>query len=83
MAKTKAVKQSTPCPVSKEQFKTHAKPLLVNIDSHSLVASPKEFSTGSIGWFAGEKIVVMIDGVPVKVQVGINLTVVGSKGGVS
>lgn len=37
------------------------------------------FSTGSFGWGASDKITIMVDGVPVKVQASVNLTVVGSK----
>jgi len=39
----------------------------------------KEFSTGSFGWYLNGKIVVTVDGKPCSVQVGMNLTVVGSK----
>jgi len=39
----------------------------------------KEFSTGSFGWYLNGKILVPIDGKNVSVQVGMNLTVVGSK----
>ena len=82
MAVQKPVKAPTaknPCPVTREQF-AKAVPLTVKIgDTAVLVAAPKHFSTGSFGWYAGDKTVVVIDGVPVKVQVGLNLTVVGSK----
>lgn len=67
------------CPVTKEQFLKSAKPLMISIDGKQQVASVKEFSTGSLGWYAGEKVVVEIDGVPVRCQVGLNITVIGSK----
>jgi len=37
------------------------------------------FSTGSFGWYYNGKTTVMVDGKPLSVQVGLNLTVVGSK----
>ena len=36
-------------------------------------------STGSFGWYMNGKTLVTIDGKPVSVQIGMNLTVVGSK----
>lgn len=67
------------CEVSKEQFEEKAKSLKVTVGGQDMVANKKVFSSGSYGWFAGGKIVVEIDGVPVTVQCGINLTIVGSK----
>lgn len=67
------------CPVSREKFNSSAMPLVVSLAGKQVIASPKQFSTGSMGWYCGDKIIVEIDGVPVKVQVGLNLTIVGSK----
>jgi len=44
-----------------------------------MLAEVKTFSTGSFGWYMNGKTVVTIDGKPVSVQIGMNLTVVGSK----
>ena len=78
-APTEAPAKKNPCPITKEQF-GKAVPVTVKIGEQAvLVASPKFFSTGSFGWYAGDKCVIVVDGVPVKVQVGLNLTVVGSK----
>jgi hypothetical protein len=68
-----------PCPVTREQFRAGAKPVTVTINGAPLVADPKEFSTGSLGWYLNGKTVVEINGVPVSVQIGMNLTIVGSK----
>jgi serine/threonine protein kinase len=38
-----------------------------------------EFSAGSFGWYVNGKATIDIDGVSVPVQVGMNLTVIGSK----
>lgn len=67
------------CPVSREQFRSKAKPVKVVIDGKEFEAEVKEFSTGSLGWFINARINLEIDGVRVPVQVGLNLTVVGSK----
>lgn len=73
-----AAKKSS-CPVTRAQFRAAAKPVTVTLGSVPLVADPKEFSTGSLGWYLNGKTVVEIDGVHVSVQIGLNLTVVGSK----
>jgi hypothetical protein len=69
----------TVCPVTREKFGTEGKPLLVSIGDRQIVATPREFSTGSFGWYAGEKVIVDVGGTPVRVQVGLTLTVIGSK----
>ena len=69
----------TECPLTREHFRKAAKPLTLTIDGKTLVASVKEFSTGSFGWFTNDKLVIEVDGVPVKVQPSISLVVVGSK----
>jgi hypothetical protein len=50
-----------------------------NHQQHSFQAVVKEFSTGSLGWYLNGKTMVEVDGLPVAVQIGLNLTVVGSK----
>jgi hypothetical protein len=68
------------CPITRKQFREKAaKALKVEIDDTPLTAPLKEFSTGSLGWYANGRITVNVDGVPVTVQVGLNLTIVGSK----
>ena len=70
----------TSCPISRADFKAKAKAVQVVInDMPPLVAEVREFSTGSLGWYCGGKLTVNLDGVPVRVQVGLNLTAVGSK----
>ena len=65
--------------ITREQFRTAAKPITVVINGKEYTAAPKEFSTGSLGWYLNGKVSVEVDGVPVPVQIGLNLTVVGSK----
>ena len=74
-----AMPPKTSCPVSKTQFLEKAEPMKVVINGQEMLAEVKEFSTGSFGWYMNGKTVVSIDGKAVSVQIGMNLTVVGSK----
>jgi len=65
--------------VTRAQFRSKAKPLPVTINGVPLSAEVKEFSTGSLGWYLNGKVSVEVDGVPVQVQIGLSLTIVGSK----
>jgi hypothetical protein len=67
------------CPISRKHFKEHASALTLSIAGNAVVAQVKEFSTGSLGWYANGKVTLEVGGEKVTVQVGITLTVVGSK----
>jgi hypothetical protein len=69
----------SPCPLSKTQFIDKAEPVKVVVNGQELIADKREFSTGSFGWYYNGKINITVDGKPLSVQVGLNLTVVGSK----
>jgi hypothetical protein len=69
----------SPCPVTRTQFTEKAEPVRVSINGSEMLAEVKQFSTGSFGWYLTGKTVVTVDGKPVSVQIGMNLTVVGSK----
>ncbi len=69
----------TTCPVTRADFREKAKPLELSIGGRTLTAMVKEFSTGSFGWYINDKVPVEIDGKTVMVQVGCNMTIVGSK----
>jgi len=71
--------KKTTCPISREEFRAGAKPITVQIGQIPLVAEVKEFSTGSLGWYLNGKTSIEVNGVPVAVQIGMNLTIVGSK----
>jgi hypothetical protein len=73
------VANKSKCPITRSQFRQHAKPLDMTIDGKAVTAEPKEFSTGSLGWNVNQKLTVTIDGVRVECQLGLNLTAVGSK----
>jgi hypothetical protein len=69
----------SPVPVTLKQFQEKAEPLKVVINGQEMLADVKAFSTGSFGWNINGKMTITVDGKPVSVQIGMNLTVVGSK----
>ncbi|HEX5749184.1 MULTISPECIES: hypothetical protein [Archangium] len=69
----------SPCPVTLKQFQEKAEPLKVVINGQEMLAEVKAFSTGSFGWNINGKMTITVDGKPVSVQIGMNMTVVGSK----
>lgn len=71
--------KKTVCPITRAEFRDNAKPVMVQIGDDKLEAEVKEFSTGSLGWYVNGKIKIDVGGVRVPVQIGLNLTIVGSK----
>jgi hypothetical protein len=71
--------KKTTCPISRSDFREKAKPVTVSINGVPLQAEVKEFSTGSLGWYLNGKTVIDVGGTSVSVQIGMNLTIVGSK----
>ncbi|HMF12967.1 MAG TPA: hypothetical protein VKE94_11700 [Gemmataceae bacterium] len=71
--------KKTTCPVSRTEFRSKAKAVTVTIGNVPLQADVKEFSTGSLGWYLNGKTTIDVGGTPVSVQIGLNLTIVGSK----
>lgn len=67
------------CPISRTQFVEKAEPVKIVINGQEMLAEVKEFSTGSFGWNLNAKTIITVDGKPISVQIGMNLTVVGSK----
>ena len=67
------------CPISRKDFMTHAKPVTVKVGEVPMTAAVREFSTGSLGWYLNGKTSIDVNGVMVDVQIGMNMTVVGSK----
>jgi hypothetical protein len=70
--------KKTICPIQREQFEK-ATPTTVVINGQEFTVPPKAFSTGSLGWYLNAKTEIEVDGVKVPVQIGLNLTIVGSK----
>ena len=71
--------KKTTCPISRADFRSNAKAVTVVVNNVPLIAEVKEFSTGSLGWYLNGKTSIEIGGKPVSVQIGMNLTIVGSK----
>ena len=69
----------TTCPITRDQFRENAKPIEVTINGIPMTAEVKEFSTGSLGWYLNGKVSIKVGEAPVSVQIGMNLTIVGSK----
>ena len=69
----------TVCPITHSQFLANAKSVEVTINGQPTLAMVKEFSTGSFGWHHGDKLTFKVGDTLVKVQVGLTLTVIGSK----
>ena len=72
------------CSIGRAPFMAAAPVLMLKLDAGdktlaSLLAAPKEFSTGSFGWGFNGPITIEVGGVLIKVQAGINLTVANSK----
>ena len=67
------------CPVTREAFRDGSEAVKVLVNDVEMEALPKEFSTGSFGWFLTGKIMLPVGEKKVNVQIGLNLTVIGSK----
>lgn len=68
--------------MSIEEFleKSQTLSLSINGSSEKLAISPRQFSTGSVGWYYGGKVQLPVgDDLEVLCQISINCTVVGSK----
>ncbi len=69
----------TTCSITRDDFRNHAQAIEVVIGGVPMMAEVKEFSTGSLGWYLNGKMTVKVNDKPVSVQIGMNLTIVGSK----
>ena len=69
----------TSCSITREEFRNQAQPVEVVINGVPLIAEVKEFSTGSLGWYLNAKSVIKVGDKSVTAQIGMNLTIVGSK----
>jgi hypothetical protein len=71
--------KKTTCPISRKDFIAHAQAISVKVGDIPMSAIVKEFSTGSLGWYLNGKTNIEVNGVAVPVQIGMNMTIVGSK----
>jgi hypothetical protein len=66
--------------MTNQEFVTSARPVVVTINGVPIQATPKEFSTGSVGYNINGKVPIQLpDGTVGKLQVSGNLVLVGSK----
>lgn len=65
--------------ITRADFRESAQPVKVVINDIPMMAEVKEFSTGSLGWYLNAKTLIDVGGKQVSVQIGMNLTIVGSK----
>ena len=67
------------CAVTRSEFQQHARAVQVKIGDLAVEAVPKQFSPGSFGFFAQQKVPVVINGKTVMCALQIQMPVVGSK----
>ena len=65
--------------ITRSEFRNHADALPVVINGAPHTAVVKEFSTGSLGWNINGKLTLPVNGKAAECQVGLNLTLIGSK----
>src|SRR5262245_977232 len=62
----------TTCTISRSEFTQHAKPISIGLDGvNGNVAVPREFGTGSVGWYSTGKTMITVNGKPLMVQIGV------------
>ena len=78
--------RSTPigATITKREFARAAQRLQLSLDTGEPGAAkvelePREFSSGSFGWFTSEKLEVRVGAKKVRCQMSLNVTVIGSK----
>ncbi len=71
--------QEDDLPDQPREFRQGAKAVEITIAGQRMDVPVKFFQTGSLGWYLNGKTTITVDGQPVPVQIGLNLTIVGSK----
>jgi len=74
-----AAKKSASTGLTRDLFRSEARPMDVTINGVPMTAAVKEFQTGSLGWYLNGKLPVRIGDATVTVQIGVSLTICGSK----
>ena len=69
--------------MSHADFVKLAGPMILKLGNQDFVAAPRQFNSGSLGWYANGKLALVVgqgeNAQAVTVQVGLTMTVVGSK----
>src|SRR5882672_9286920 len=72
--------KTRPAPnLSREEFARNGGTVVVEIGGHKFLAEATTFSTKSLGWKLNGSYLTTVNGVAVKVQVGLNLTIANTK----
>ena len=69
----------TTCSITRDEFREKAQAVEITINGVPMIAEVKEFSTGSLGWYLNGKSTIKVGDKTVTAQIGMNLTIVGSK----
>lgn len=77
-------KKASKCPFSRKELSDlvasgKVPPLEIKVGTQTVNAEFRQFSTGSFGFYFNGKVPTSVDGKAVSLQVGANLTIVGSK----
>lgn len=65
--------------ISRSDFVKSAPAMNIELWGNNLEGKPREFSSGNMGWYTGGKVEFKVKGKKMWGQLGINLTVMGSK----
>ena len=80
--KTETPKNAKPepkSPVTRKKFREAAKPIPAKLGDMPLAVMPKEFETGTLGFYTTGSTVVEIDGVPMKATFMVQVFISNSK----
>mmetsp|Transcript_10218 Transcript_10218/g.16464 ORF Transcript_10218/g.16464 Transcript_10218/m.16464 type:complete len:137 (-) Transcript_10218:24-434(-) len=77
-APAKIPKDQKSC-MTKEEFIEAAKELRFELEGSKFSGDARAFSSGSSGWYLGGKIPIIVNGKTLWCQVGMNVSVLGSK----
>ena len=91
MPKAKQPKEKVPCAIAEDRFFEKAAPIKIRLQQcddkgevlheHIVVAFPQKNKSGSYGWQCSEEPTVHVDGVALRLQANMGLTIIGSKPG--
>ncbi|KAK3241220.1 hypothetical protein CYMTET_48994 [Cymbomonas tetramitiformis] len=78
-AAPKNVKKIQASAMSGKQFESKAETLNVDVFGNIISGPPRTFTSGNRGWYAGGKIEIQVGGKKLWAQVGMNVSIIGSK----
>eukprot|EP00051_Salpingoeca_urceolata_P027761 m.483170 g.483170 ORF g.483170 m.483170 type:complete len:192 (+) comp22803_c0_seq1:117-692(+) len=79
IAPTKGLKEEQKNAMSPQDFEEQAGLLELDVFGNKIVGAPRTFTSSNRGWYAGGKIQVPVGDQLLWAQLGINITIVGSK----